>query len=49
METRFLEESVMSEEQKQQPKKESFALFGILLGIIAFGVLAMILKFIGLF
>jgi hypothetical protein len=44
-----LEESAMNEEQKQQPKKESFAIFGTLLGIIAVGVLVMLLKFIGLF
>lgn len=36
-------------QQQKQPEKESFALFGTLLAVIGLGVLAALLKIIGLF
>jgi hypothetical protein len=40
----------MNESSKQkQPEKESFAIFGILMGVIGLGLLAALLKLVGLF
>jgi hypothetical protein len=36
-------------QQQKQPEKESFTLFGILLAVIGLGVLAALLKIVGLF
>jgi hypothetical protein len=38
----------MNGSEEQKPKKESFTLFGILLTVIGVGVLAVLLKIIGL-
>ena len=35
-------------QQQNQPEKESFTLFGILMGVIGLSLLAVILKLIGL-
>jgi hypothetical protein len=40
----------MNESQQQkQPEKESFAIFGVLMGVIGLGLLAALLKLVGLF
>jgi len=40
----------MNESQQQkQPKKDSFTIFGVLMGVIGLGLLAALLKLVGLF
>jgi hypothetical protein len=40
----------MNESQQQkQPEKESFAIFGVLMVVIVLGLLAALLKIVGLF